>query len=222
MFDIYNTETYNEVPDAYIIINDEKLYKDSNKKEFLTFKDVTEFLLNLEKFFQRKDKTFKLSKHGIEGFLERLYLSNSETNIDKNNNTKKNLETDLSPKKSDLTIKDYTFTVAQKEMMKYLSQEEKEKLTDIIIAHFDNNEKRYRLKQEIFDQGIHIDNYLFADLCFCKDIEKEKEIMYDYYSGFDRLESKEQLEEIINNEYLNLYPDLKEDVRKQLLLLNFF
>ena len=45
--------------------------------------------------------------------------------------------------------------------------------------------------------------------------------MYDYYSGFDTIESKEELEEIINNEYLNLYPDLKNEVREELLHLNF-
>lgn len=131
--------------------------------------------------------------------------------------------TDYTPKKSDLTIKDYTFTVAQKEMMKYLSQEEKEKLTDIILNHFKNKQQKYRLKQDIFDNlAGKIDNYLFTDLCYTKDVETEKEIMYEYYSGYDTIESKEHLEEIINNEYLNSYPDLKEEVRKQLLLLNFF
>ena len=123
---------------------------------------------------------------------------------------------------SDLTIKDYHFSVAQKELMKYLSQDEKEKLTDILINHFINKRQKYRLRQDIFDNlAGKIDNYFFADLCYTNDAESEKELMYDYYSGYDCIESKEELEEIINNEYLDLYPDLKEKVREELLHLNF-
>lgn len=130
---------------------------------------------------------------------------------------------DLSdPIKSDLVINDYNFTIAQKEMMKYLSQEEKEKLTDIILNHFKNKQQKYRLKQDIFDNlAGKIDNYFFTDLCYVQDVGTEKEIMYDYYSGFDMIESKEELEEILNNEYLNLYPDLKKEVKEELLFLNF-
>ena len=130
---------------------------------------------------------------------------------------------DLSdPIKSDLVINDYIFTIAQKEMMEYLSQEEKEKLTDIILNHFKNKQQKYRLKQDIFDNlADKIDNYFFTDLCYVQDVETEKEIMYDYYSGFDMIESKEELEEILNNEYLNLYPDLKKEVKEELLYLNF-
>ena len=125
---------------------------------------------------------------------------------------------DLSePKLSDLTIKGYTFSIAQKEMIKHLSQNDKEKLTDIINNHFKNKEKHYRLKQEIFDKGICIDNYLFAALCFCKDVETEHEIMNDYYACFDTLPSKDELEKVLNNDYLNLYPELKNDVRMRLM-----
>ena len=126
---------------------------------------------------------------------------------------------DLSdPIVSDLTIKDYHFTVAQKEMMKYLSDEDKMKLTEIIKNHFENRLQKYRLKQEIFDNlAGKIDNYLFADLCYAQDVETEKEIMAEYYAGFDTLESKEELEKVLDNEYLNLYPELKNDVRNQLI-----
>ena len=83
MFDIYDTSTYSEIPDAYIVINDEKLYKNSDKKDFVTFKDVTDMILNLERFFQKRDPNFRISKQGIESFLNRLYLSNSISNFDK-------------------------------------------------------------------------------------------------------------------------------------------
>ena len=121
-------------------------------------------------------------------------------------------------KKSDLTIKGYNFTIAQKEMMKYLSQEEKEKLTDIILLHFKLKEQKYRLRQDIFDNlGAKIDNYLFADLCHAKDLETEQEIMQEYYSSFDLIESQEELNFLLNNDYLNLYPELKKEIKEQLI-----
>lgn len=124
------------------------------------------------------------------------------------------------PKLSDLIIYDYHFTIAQKEMMKYLTNDEKQRLTTIIINHFNRKQQKYRLKQELFDNFAgKIDNYLFTDLCYAKDIDTEKEIMYDYYSGFDTLESKDELNELINNEYLNLYPDLKQEVIQNLISL---
>lgn len=219
MFDIYDTSTYSEIPDAYIVINDEKLYKNSDKKDFVTFKDVTDMILNLERFFQKHDPNFKISKQGIQGFLNRLYLSNSISNFDKHIKIQEEQNNDTSsPKKSDLTIKDYNFTIAQKEMIRHISQKDKEKLVDIINFHFQNKEKHYRLQQEIFDKGINIDNYLFAELCFCKDIEKEHEIMTEYYASFDTLTSKEELEELLNNDYLNLYPELKNDVKIRLMI----
>ena len=221
MFDIYDSSTYSEIPDAYIVINGEKIYKDSGKKEFVTFKQVANLILDLEKYFQKSNPSFKMSRKGIDDFLYRLYLSNSEKNIDKRNKNY-NPEENFTPKKSDLILKGYQFTIAQKELMKHLSQEEKEKLTDMILNHFANKQQKNRLKQDIFDKFAgKIDNYFFADLCYIKDIETEKELMYDYYSGFDTIESKEELEKILNNEYLNLYPQLKKEVRDELLNLNF-
>ena len=35
-------------------------------------------------------------------------------------------------------------------------------------------------------------------MCYVQDVETEKEIMYDYYSGFDTIESKEELEDVKN------------------------
>ena len=126
---------------------------------------------------------------------------------------------DLSiPVKSDLIIKGYTYTIAQKEMIKYLSQQDKEKLTDIIIFHFQNKEKRYKLSQTIFDElPGKLDNMLFADLCFCNDIAQEQVIMNEYYSGYDFIESQRELNSILNNEYLNLFPELKNEVRERLI-----
>lgn len=120
-------------------------------------------------------------------------------------------------KKSDLIIRNYNFSIAQKEMMKYLTQEEKDLLTEIILNHFNANRQKYRLKQDIFEKfGGKIDNYLFTDLCYTDDIVIEQEIMEEYFFCFDTIESLQELDNILNNEYLKLYPELKKSIRKQL------
>lgn len=119
---------------------------------------------------------------------------------------------------SSLSVNGYNFSVAQVELIKNMAITDIEKLSLIIQNHFKNKEKRYKLRQAIYDNGIPVDNYLFADLCFAKDIEKEQEIMEEYFCKFDYLETKEQLEKLIDNDYLNLYPELKERIRNWLLI----
>lgn len=124
---------------------------------------------------------------------------------------------DYSIKMSDLTVKGYNYSIAQKEMIKYLSQDDVIKLTDILLEHFANKRQTFRLKQEIFDNNINIDSYLFAELCHAKDNEKEQEIMKEYYSGFDSIASKEELKKILDNDYLNLYPELENEIYESLI-----
>ena len=129
----------------------------------------------------------------------------------------KNENDEFRIKKSDLTIQNYNFSIAQKEMMKYLTQEEKELLTEIILNHFNANRQKYRLRQDIFDKlGGKIDNYLFTDLCYTDDTVIEQEIMEEYFCSFDTIESSQELENILNNEYLKQYPELKKSTRKRL------
>ena len=129
----------------------------------------------------------------------------------------KNENEEFRIKKSDLIIKNYNYSIAQKEMMKYLTQEEKELLTEIIIKHFETHRQKYRLKQDIFDKlGGKIDNYLFTDLCYTDDTVIEQEIMEEYFCCFDTVESLQELDNILNNEYLRLYPELKKSTRKRL------
>ena len=93
---------------------------------------------------------------------------------------------DNSIKMSDLIINGYNYSNAQKEMTKHLSQEDLIKLTDIIIKHFENKEKKYKLQQDIFDSlGGKLDNYLFTDLCYAKDSDEEQKIMDEYYSALE-------------------------------------
>ncbi len=207
MFDIYNPNTYNEAPDGDFVFNGEKIYN-LRKQKYFTIKEVIELIK------MGNNLTFE----NINNFLINMQKSYAELLKTHEEIEKENESDDIVM--SDLTIKSYHFSVAQKEMMKYLSQEEKEKLTDIILYHFTNKLQKYKLKQEIFDNlAGKIDNYLFADLCYCNDNETEQEIMEEYYSGFDTIESENEVNEIIDNEYLNLYPELKSSIKEYLLSL---
>lgn len=109
---------------------------------------------------------------------------------------------------SNLIIDGFTYTAAQADMINHLSESDKIKLTRIIKEHFNNKEKKYRLRQNIFDNNIHIDNYLFTDLIYTDSLIDEQEIMYDYYIDSD------EIEYIYNSSYLNLFPRLKNEILK--------
>ena len=119
--------------------------------------------------------------------------------------------------KTNQYMTDYEFSLAQKEFVKYLSNENQEKLKNIIINHFKQHEKKYRLQQDIFDNQIFIDNYLFADLCYCNTLEDEQDIIYEYFTAFEDLESENQIDNLLNVDYLNQYPELKENIKKSLI-----
>ena len=116
MFDILNVSTYNEAPDEEIIINGKKIYDSRSHKNY-TMKEVAEILRNLENVFKKDDPEYRLSPDGIRKFLIAMY----KNQLVHEENEKEN---ESGIVMSDLTIKDYYFSVAQKELMKYLSQED--------------------------------------------------------------------------------------------------
>ena len=118
--------------------------------------------------------------------------------------------------KSDLTIKGYNFTLAQYEMIKDITDDKKEILVDVINNHFTNKEKKYRLGQEIFYKHIEIDNMFFQEICYVKDLASELELMEEYYFQFEP-ESLQELKDIIDNDYLNIYQGLKQSVYEHLI-----
>jgi hypothetical protein len=121
---------------------------------------------------------------------------------------------DYSIKMSDLVIKGYNFSVAQAEMIKNMDMTDIEKLVEIIQNHFKNKRKRHWLSQELFTKlAGKIDSTLFAELCFSKDSEKEHEVMEEFFCSHDTMQTKAELEKLLDNEYLRLYPKLKESIR---------
>lgn len=113
---------------------------------------------------------------------------------------------------SDLVIDNYRYTLAQYDFVKNLNNDDLVKLTKIIKNHFQNNDKKYKLRQSIFDNHIFIDNYYFTDLCYADFICTEQEIMLDYYLEFET-ESKDELLAILDeSKYLGAYPRLKNKI----------
>lgn len=111
----------------------------------------------------------------------------------------------------------YNFSPAQKVFFSNLSQETIEKLRNIIITHFKSKMSKYQLCQEIFINHIGIDNYLFSDLCYCESLEDEQDIIYEYFTAFEDLESENQIDNLLNTDYLNSYPELKIKIKDYLI-----
>ena len=41
--------------------------------------------------------------------------------------------------------------------------------------------------------------------------------MEEYYNCFEEFESEKEIDDLLNNEYLNLYPKLKSEIKENLL-----
>lgn len=165
MFDIYNPNTYDEVPDSILTINGENLYKDSDKKELITAKHVTEIILNLEKFLKEKNPDFKISKQGIENFLQRLYFLNSESKITKDwISTDIKLMVDLEGNTLSRKLQGRIQVIQDSnfQMLKTFSEEKKKNVKDIFILCLRKREPKYRIRQEFFT-NIGSDLYDFVD-----------------------------------------------------------
>ena len=165
MFDIFNTDTYLEAPDGLITLNNERLYKNFDKKEPITVKQVTELILELEHFFKQKNSNFKISKQGIEDFLNRLYLLNSENRIKKDwISTDIKLMVDLEGNTLSRKLQGRIQVIQDSnfKMLKTFSEEKKKNVKDIFILCLRKREPKYRIRQEFFT-NIGSDLYDFVD-----------------------------------------------------------
>ncbi|MBQ3642253.1 hypothetical protein II906_10085 [bacterium] len=174
MFDIYNTDTYNEVPDAQLIINDIKV---KNHNGFLTIKEIVAMILELEEYLKYKkpniqNLNYKISKEKISEFLYNLYLSSSTSQL-QNLNKKDWISEDikamidiegklLSRKRQGKiqVIRDSEFL-----LIKQFPEETRKKIKDIFINCLRKREPKYRIRQEIFDNfaSLNWDCYDFVD-----------------------------------------------------------
>lgn len=187
MFDIFNTDTYSETPDSILTINGENLYKDSDKKELITAKHVTEIILNLEKFLKEKNPDFKISKQGIENFLQRLYFLNSESKITKDwISTDIKLMVDLEGKFLTRKIQGIIQIIRESDftMLKNFTKEQKSKIKEIFLSCLIKREPKYRIRQKFFDTfGSDLYDFVDYELSVADSISYIKEEIYNSQPG---------------------------------------
>lgn len=217
MFNLYDINTYDDVPDGLAVIEGEVIYND--KGEPLKWKDFTDFINALLIFLNRNGENITISELQLKNLFHRStskYKNEPHPQID-TSKIFKEFNNNFREYDRNKNMTDYIFSLAQIELIKHLSLDDINKLKKIIITHFNLREKKYRLQQDIFDNQIFIDNYLFTDLCYCNSLEDEQDIIFEYFSSFEDIESEKQIDEILNNDYLNQYPELKKEIKDSLI-----
>lgn len=194
MFDIYNTSTYSEVPEAYISINGEQIYKNSDKQDFFTLKDITSLILDLEIFFQKKDPSFKMSASGIENFLYRLYSTNSESNINKqvkkdwiSDDIKSMVDTKGKPLSRERQGKIQVIRESDFSMLEDLSEDVRKKIKNTLLSCLEKREPKYRIIQELFYNFCNLnrdwDALVYYELSIANTIAYIKDEIYNTNPG---------------------------------------
>ncbi|MEE3497830.1 MAG: hypothetical protein VZS12_01685 [Ruminococcus bromii] len=120
-------------------------------------------------------------------------------------------------KLSDKTYFGYTLSLAQLSMLSFMPENEREKICYFVTECLTNHLGKNRLKQLLFDNNCKVDNYLFSDLVYCFTVGEEKEIMEEWYVGFN---DEKDFESRKTDCYLSLYPKLYEKIKKRREWLN--
>ena len=111
----------------------------------------------------------------------------------------------------------YAFSLAQMETVVGLQEQQKEKIGQIMVAAKKARKKKYQIKQDLFAAIPNWDTEFFVELKSAKSFFEEKSLIASFYHEFE-FESKEEAEKIINqSEYLKHYPELKEEILKDVL-----
>lgn len=210
--------------------------KDGSFSE-ISAKDFVDFMNCIFNFLgKRKPMTSESKKHAVNVMFKRLYenctdikkmKNNSNHSISESINTdffnrlspdlqkelndmdsfEKDLEDDSKIVKSNESYSGYILTLAQSEMLKELSIFDKEKICKVTRNNIENHLDKSRLRQELFDSSCKCDNYLFSDLAYCISIKQENEIMFSYFTGFEKLKDID-----LHCSYLSKYPDLCKNI----------
>jgi hypothetical protein len=114
----------------------------------------------------------------------------------------------------------YSFSDAQMEIVDGFSEDKLTTIGEIMARGLSEKKKAYQIKQDLFySPVINWDSDFFVRLHFAKgDIKHEKELMYDFFSGYDSFETEEEVYKTFNDsKFLNKYPRLKNAVIKNAL-----
>lgn len=229
-FNIYCPETWNlNIPDEPLVISGKTIYGFATDGEIAPVKIATfvDFMNTSFAFLGRNEPlSDEEKKKSIKTILNKLYEFNTNPDemrkstekakkqYEKENSmddTPENLRAEFDYKMSDEEYCGYRLTLAQAEFLKGISAENKEKICriskDCVEKHYGTSKTR----QELFDGtfGLNWDSWLFAILVKRNGVSDEKQTMFEYFSGFDELESID-----LNCEYFKAYPDVKQEVIK--------
>jgi hypothetical protein len=109
------------------------------------------------------------------------------------------------------------FTDAMLELSSHLSIEGKEKIGRIFCELLENDPRKYRFQQELFNKGTKVDPLFFSNVALAASFQVEQDQMAAYYHECE-FDTEEEVYEFFNNsEYLKKYPRLKEIAIKDAL-----
>lgn len=161
MFDIYDTSTYSEAPDAYAIINGEKIKRKDGT--FLTVKELTSFILELENFIkQQYNPSLKLERISIETLLDRISASCNMSEPHQQNQTEKKkdwisddikamVDLEGKPLSRERQGKIQVIRESNFPLLKDFPEEAKKVIKDTFLSCLEKRERTYRIKQAVLD-----------------------------------------------------------------------
>lgn len=106
-------------------------------------------------------------------------------------------------------INGYSLSLAESAMLNGLTQEEKSKIINIVINNKYSHKGKNKLRQDLFDNFCKVDNYLFTDLVNAITVDEEKDIMYEWYRGFEK--------NLPNDCYTQQYPKVRELAKQNII-----
>lgn len=113
----------------------------------------------------------------------------------------------------------YAFSLAQMETVVGLQEQQKEIIGQIMVAAKKARKKKYQIKQDLFAAIPNWDTEFFMELKSADCYFVEKSIIADFYheqsSYYDNEE--DAIKAINQSEYLKHYPELKEEILKDVL-----
>lgn len=116
-----------------------------------------------------------------------------------------------------VVVNGFGFTEAMYDLV--FNKNDLEKVANAMLFCINNNYQKHNIKQYLFDNQIPVDNYLFTDLYFAEknnNFFEVEEILSEYYSGFDDLESKSEFNKLLRKStYLAEHPEVKKEIKER-------
>jgi hypothetical protein len=108
----------------------------------------------------------------------------------------------------------YTFSLAQMETIGGLSDEQRVKIGETMVAALAAKKRKYQIKQDLFMAVINWDSEFFVELAFADCFFLEKPLISAFYHEIE-FETETEVYEYCNaSRYLKKYPILKKEIIK--------